>query len=133
MSQENVEIIRAGFEGYTGGDIGAMLKSADPDLVTQRWSPLPDPAIYHGLDGLLQMITDWIENFEEFEASVEEYIDVSDHHVITRVRQQAIGAGSGVPIEAEFWFLWTLRNRRYVRLDLYLSKAEALEAVGQSE
>jgi len=79
-----------------------MLKDVEPDLVVERWPPLPDAAIYHGTDGPLQMIADWIEGFDRFETSVNEYIDVNSDQVITRIHQKAIGAGSGVPVEADF-------------------------------
>ena len=40
---------------------------------------------------------------------------------------------SGVPIEAVYWFVYTLRDRQVVRLDLYPTEAEALEAAGLRE
>ena len=48
------------------------------------------------------------------------------------MRQRAHGTHSGVPIEAEFWFLYTFRNRKAVRLDVYRSRHQALEAAGLS-
>jgi len=65
--------------------------------------------------------------------SAEEYIDVNDRQVLVRIRQRAQGTQSGVPIEADFWFLCTFSNRRAVRLDVYRSKRQALEAAGPSE
>jgi ketosteroid isomerase-like protein len=130
LSEQNVEILRAAWAAYADGDIAEMLKNFDADLVAQRWPPLPDPAIYRGPDGFLQLVTDWIEDFEEFETSAEEYIDANDRQVINRVRQKAVGAASGVPIKAEFWFVWTLKDLRIVRADLYLEREQALEATG---
>jgi ketosteroid isomerase-like protein len=133
MSEENVEIIRAAWESYANGDIAEMLKDIAPNIVLQRWPPLPDPEIYHGPDGLLQLVADWIEDFDEFETTVEEFIDANDTQVITRVHQQATGAGSGVPIEAQFWFVWTLTDGRVVRWDIYKDRDHALEAAGLTE
>jgi ketosteroid isomerase-like protein len=44
-----------------------------------------------------------------------------------------VGAASGAPIEADFWFLWTVRDLKVARLDMYARKAEALEAAGLRE
>ena len=38
-----------------------------------------------------------------------------------------------MPIEADFWFLYTFRNRKAVRMDVYRSKHQALEAAGLPE
>ena len=55
--------------------------------------------------------------------------------VIVRVHQMALGQSSGVPVEADFWFVHTLGKREYgnakvTRLDIFASKAPALEAAG---
>jgi ketosteroid isomerase-like protein len=131
MSQENVEIIRRGFEAYERGDIPAMLSDADPDVITYRADPAPET--YHGPEGFLQAFADWVEDFAEFAATAEEFLDVNDSQILVRVHQRAVGAASGAPIEADFWFLWTVRDLKVARLDMYARKAEALEAVGLRE
>ncbi len=128
MSRENVEIVRRGFEAYQRGDIPAMLESAAPDQITYRAEP--DGATFHGPDGLLQAIAEWVEDFEEFTATPEEYIDANDHQVVVRVHQKAVGSQSGAPIEADFWFVHTLSDGKITRLDMLASKAQAFEAAG---
>jgi hypothetical protein len=44
-----------------------------------------------------------------------------------------VGAASGAPIEADFWFVWTVRDLKVARLDMYAHKSDALQAVGLSE
>jgi ketosteroid isomerase-like protein len=48
MSQENVEVVRRLFAAWEGGDLAGVLADLDPDMVTQRVPPAPDPQIYHG-------------------------------------------------------------------------------------
>jgi ketosteroid isomerase-like protein len=131
MSQQNVEIVRRGFEAYERGDISAMLEHADPGQITYRAEP--DGATFRGPEGFLQAIAEWVEDFEEFTATPEEFIDANDHQVVVRVHQSATGAQSGAPIEADFWFVHTLREAKITRLDMYASKAQAFEAAGLSE
>ena len=128
MSRENVEIVRRGFEAYQRGDIPAMLESAAPDQITYRAEP--DGATFHGPEGLLQAIAEWVEDFEEFTATPEELIDANDHQVVVRVHQEAVGSQSGAPIEADFWFVHTLSDGKVTRLDMFASKAQAFEAAG---
>jgi ketosteroid isomerase-like protein len=127
MSQENVEIVRRGFEAYERGDIAAMRESMHPELVTYRADP--DGATYHGPDGLLEAIAEWVEDFDEFTATAAEFIDSGDQ-VVARVHQKAVGAQSGAPIEGDFWFVYTLRDETVVRLDMFASRAQAFEAAG---
>jgi ketosteroid isomerase-like protein len=131
MSEENVEIVRKGLKGVERDDIEMMLRDVAPDLVTQRHEV--DAATYHGPEGLLEAYMEWTEGFDEFTMTGEEFIDAGGNQVLVRVHQQAVGSKSGVPIEADFWFLYTLRDQRTVRLDMYPQKAQALEAAGLSE
>ena len=131
MSQRNVEIVRRGYEAYARGDIPGMLESAHPDQITYRAEP--DGATYHGPEGLLRAIAEWVEDFEEFTATPEEFIDANENQVVVRLHQSAIGSQSGVPIEADFWFVHTLSEGMITRLDMLASKAQAFEAAGLSE
>jgi ketosteroid isomerase-like protein len=130
MSQENVEIVRRSYEAYERGDLTGMLTAADPDLITHRAAPQPDAGTWHGREGFLQAFASWIEDFDAFALTVEELIDANDTQVITRLHQCAVGSESGVPIEADFWFLHTLSGQRIRRLDIYAREEQALEAAG---
>ncbi len=129
MSQ-NVEIIRRGLEGAERDDIAMMLADAAPDQITQRHEV--DAATYHGPEGVLQAYLEWTEGFDEFNITGEEFIDLGEQKVMVRVHQRAVGSASGVPVEADFWFLYTLRDERVVRLDMYPQKPQALEAAGRA-
>ena len=71
-----------------------------------------------------------MEGFDEFSLTGEEFIDADQEQVIVRIHQRAVGAQSGVPIEADFWHLHTMRDGKATRLDMFPSKAQALEAAG---
>jgi ketosteroid isomerase-like protein len=131
VSEENVEIIRRGYEAYTRGDLAAIQEVTDPGVVVYRKDP--DGATFHGWDGFLQAIAEWVEDFDEFTISAREFIDANDDQVVVRVHQTAVGAQSGAPIEAEFWFVHTQRDGKLVRLDMLANKADALAAAGLSD
>jgi ketosteroid isomerase-like protein len=38
-----------------------------------------------------------------------------------------------VPVEVMFWFVYTLRDAKIIRCEMFQDRAEALEAVGLSE
>jgi ketosteroid isomerase-like protein len=127
MSRENVEAVRRGFEAWNAGDVDAVLGMFDEAVVTRQFAPLPDPATFRGREGVLQALSEWIEDFDEFAMFDEEYIDAGEQ-VVVRVWEVARGMTSGVPVEATFWFVHSFEDGKVVRLDVYASRDEALEA-----
>jgi ketosteroid isomerase-like protein len=130
MSQENVEIVRGGFDAFQAGNLTAMLDLMADDLVTYRADP--DGATYHGKEGFLRATADWTEDFSDWSVIPEEFIDAGDC-VVARVRQMARGEASGVPVEGEFWFVFEMRGRRVAKWSFYVRRGDALEAAGLSE
>jgi ketosteroid isomerase-like protein len=131
MSEENVEIVRRAYEAYARGDLVAMFEDVDPEMITYR--AVPDGATFHGPDGLIQAIADWVQGFDDFTMTPQEYIDANDHQVVVRVRHTAVGAQSGVPIQADFWLAHTLSAGKVTRIDMLASEDGAREAVGLSD
>ena len=64
MSQENVEIVRQGFEAFERGELDAMLDLFTDDVTTYRADP--DGATYDGKAGFLDATADWTEDFSEW-------------------------------------------------------------------
>jgi uncharacterized protein len=126
VSRENLEIVRRGYDAYARGDVEAILADLHPEMVTFREEP--DGATFHGPEGFLQAIAEWVEDFDEFAATAEELIDANDDQVIVRVHQVATGARSGARIEGEFWFVHTLADSKLKRLDMLTTKLKALKA-----
>ena len=133
MSQENVEVVQRGFEAWEAGDLSSLLALLDDDLVMRRLAPMADPGTWHGPEGLLENVAEWVDAFDEFKMEAEEFIDAGDH-VVVRVAQEGRGNESGAPVTATFWFVFGVRGGKTVTtLDMYATRAEALEAAGLSE
>jgi ketosteroid isomerase-like protein len=96
MSQENVEILRRGFEAFAPGDVEALLDLVDPDI---EWSaaiaPILGVTATRGKAALRKFfIQDLQEAFEDFRAeplSFEDHCDVV--LVVTRYGGRAKGSG----------------------------------------
>src|SRR5262249_34997007 len=131
MSQENVQMVRRGYEAYARGDVPAMLADLDPEMITYREEP--DGATFHGADGLMDAISEWVEDFDDFTLVPEQFIDANDTQVVVRVHQTATGSRSGASIEGDFWFVHTLRGTKAVRLDMFTSRTKAFEVAGLRE
>ena len=133
MSQENVDIVRRAFDAFEGGDLSAAYETFSPDLVTYVAPPIPVAGTYQGPEGFLQLTLDWAEGFDELVMTGEEFFDAPGDKVVTRVRHRASGAESGVPVETDIWYVWTIREGKTMRADIFNDRSEALEAARLSE
>ena len=132
MSQENVEVMRRHYEAGLRGDWAAVLRDVDPDV---EFVELPafGTKTYHGHQGLIDALTWWPSQWDEFETELLQVVDVDDEHVISLFRNHGRGKASGVEVVEEVAFLGTFRNGKVTRFEMFRSVAEALEAVGLRE
>ena len=132
MSQENVEVVRKLFEIYNERSFAEHVELIDPEMV---WDfsrvELPD-GMPRGRAEFPRFIEAWDEGFESEQMEPRELIDCGDRIVAT-VHHSGRGKASGIEVEQTFAMVWTLGDGRAVRMDMYPSRAEALQAVGLSE
>jgi ketosteroid isomerase-like protein len=132
MSEENVEVIRRGWDAYARGDLDALLEVFAPEVVTVMDPSGFEARTYEGREGVLQSLSDFLESFDAFEQTPLEFMDAGER-VMTRVRQAAKGTSSGVPVSADVWMVFTLRDRKVVRYEFFSDERAAREAAGLSE
>jgi ketosteroid isomerase-like protein len=134
MSQENVEIVRRGFEAINARDLDRYyVETVDPEVEWQTSAEDPDAATHRGLQAYKRYLESWLDSFDGFHGDVEEYIDVGDDRVFTWVRYTGRGRESGVPADWYLAIICTLRDGKVVRGEEYFDRNDALEAVGLSE
>jgi ketosteroid isomerase-like protein len=133
MSEENVEIVRRGFEAINRGDIEGAVSYADPD--SELHSAIVGSAegnVYRGHDGLRQWFAEVMESFEELRTELTEFRDLGDR-VVAFGHIHARGRESGLELDAVTGWVVTVRNGKVLRAEGYLSYVEALEAAGLRE
>jgi uncharacterized protein len=131
MSDENIEILKAGFAGFETGQFFGLL---DPEIEWEARGDLPDSSIYRGHAGVQQLLGRFSEVMDEVWFQPDEFIPVGDDRVVVALRWGGKGKGSGVVLEEthETW-LFTLRNRKVARVQEFPTRREALEAAGLSQ
>ena len=135
MSQENVETLRQGFEGFARGDVEAVLDRLNRDV---DWSPAIGPILgvetLRGTEALRRFLThDLFEGFDEFRAEPLSFEDLGDDHVLVMVRYVGRGESSGIEMDQKTAALYEFREGKVVTMRDYPTRAEALEAAGLSE
>jgi ketosteroid isomerase-like protein len=133
VSEENVEIVRRGFEAWDQGDLGAHLRLVHEDVVCRRAGAVAlDTHTYHGLEGYLKFASEWFEPYDDLQLRPSQYIDAGDK-VVVECPQEGHLVGSDQLMKGTFWFLLTILDAKVIRFEAYGGRGEALEAAGLSE
>jgi ketosteroid isomerase-like protein len=145
MSQENVEIVRGHYERLDcwleryWADPGPVDQTAGMDEVFElldpevEWDWVFSPETFRGREQLVRALADWLEAVEAWRIVVEELVDGGGDQVVAVLRVLARGKGSGAPVDQRLFTAFTLRDRKIVRIDDYIERAQALEAAGVHE
>lgn len=132
MSEENIDIARRAYAAFNLAGIEGILDSLDPDIEWRTWERfVREPRVYRGHAGVREVLRIFTENFDDFSAEPLEFIDAGER-VVVPVKLSGRAKGTGESASFELVHVWTVNGRRAGRLDVYSSKAEALEAVGMA-
>jgi ketosteroid isomerase-like protein len=133
MSQENVENVRRAFEAFNQDGVEEALPRFAPDIVLYALPGWPGPSEYRGHNGIRALMSEWTENFDDFEIEVGEIREVGDRVLVLGENVGRI-KGSRVPIRLPFGALFgNFRNGQSGETRLFLTWREALEAAGLRE
>ena len=129
MSQENVQLVRGGIE-----DVKTFWAMLDEYVVwdLRGFQRVDLNDVYVGRDAVIEASRHYWGTWDEYRLDAEELIDAGSS-VVAVVHEQGLGKSSGAPIGRRFAQLWTFRQGRIIRWDLFPDKEAALEAAGLSE
>jgi ketosteroid isomerase-like protein len=134
MSQENVERIRAAFEDFLAGrrDFGAGLLHRDVEWDSSDLDVPDISAVYHGTESVRRFWREWLTAWETVQFDYR-LVDAGDT-VVVLIDQWMRGRSTGIEMPlGKYAQNYTFRNGLVVHWKLYMSQAEALEAVGLGE
>ena len=126
-----MEIVRSGYQSFNRThklDVDAF----HPNIEWHTRDDLPDSGTHRGHDGVGQLLSSWVEAFEDLRVDPEELID-ADELVVAVVRLRGRIRGSGQDVEMEETHVWRHLDGKATEVREYQTKAEALKAVGLAE
>jgi ketosteroid isomerase-like protein len=128
MSEENVEMLRAGFAAYNRGDLDALMEIYDPtvEFVTLMLGT------HHGKEAIRPLYEENRKNLSGYRLDPEELVDEADN-VVAVVRLGGAGRVSQIALDDRIAFLFTFREGLIVRQQTFRNKEEALKAAGLRE
>jgi ketosteroid isomerase-like protein len=129
MSQQNLDIVRAGFEHFIAtGDpawdtLDEHVEVHDHDLM--------DVDDYHGVAGYAQWLADWAQVWSDFSIALEDVIDAGASVVVV-FRLKATGRSSGVTVQRQDAMVCAMRDGKTTRIDYFNNLTDALAHAGVS-
>jgi uncharacterized protein len=131
MSQENVEVVRAGFEAWNAGDMGALRDLFVADAIMRGLDGWPEPGPFVGRDAVLRQLEQQRETWDTdaFEP-ITDFIGAADRVVVRFIWR---GIGHGPEARIEMTGVYTVRNGKIFAVEPFWDHAEALKAVGLEE
>jgi ketosteroid isomerase-like protein len=126
MSQENVNLVR---RIYAAWEQQESAKAFIDDAVEYVNPPY---AVERGTRYGRKSFAAVRDTYDQFDVRIEEFVDAGED-VVVLAWFEARGRGSGVEVEGEHGYVWTVRDGKAVRFKWFQHHAEALEAAGVSE
>jgi ketosteroid isomerase-like protein len=134
MSEQNIEIVRRGYEAYNRGDLDDMVADHAPtfEYVASRVVP-GSRGLYRGPEGWEGMGLGWLRNeFESPRVEIRELTEAGDR-VVAGLTVRGRGKQSGVEVSWDLWHVWIVRDRKIVHGQGFTDRDDALKAAGLSE
>ena len=132
MSQENVEIVRRGYEWVTvHQELNRDL--VHPDFEFDATEVAPDIGGQLGFEAALEFLREYWEMFDDFRTEIEAVIHADEERVVTYARDDGRMRGSDSEVRNYYFQVFTFREGKIVRLSIHTDKERALEAVGLRE
>jgi ketosteroid isomerase-like protein len=134
MSKENVDVVCDQFAATNERDFPRAMShyAEDVELVVDPDAFLA-PGTFKGRDAVGRWFADWLTTFEPgYHFDIEETRDLGDV-VFLFATHRGRGRASGVEVHGQTAYLYRVRGSKIARVELYPSRAAALEAAGLSE
>jgi ketosteroid isomerase-like protein len=133
MSQENVEVVRAGFAAFARGDIESVLRLCHEDILVAQPPDMPGAGpLPRGHAGVLEAVATWPEEWDDYRTQIVRTVDVAEY-VVATVHQTGRGKSTGIPVEAEVTMVFAIRQGKVAEWRIFTHEEEALEAAGLRE
>jgi ketosteroid isomerase-like protein len=133
MSEENVELVRQGYEAWNRGDLQWMVDHVTPDFEFRTAQLFPDTdAIYRGREGLRQFWNTFQGPWETLLVEVERIEPIGDARVLVLLRFRGRGR-DGLEVALEYANVSTIENGMVTLMVGFANWQEALEVAGLQE
>jgi ketosteroid isomerase-like protein len=133
MSQELLEKIQIGHEGFSRGDLTEAKRNLSDDVewgTTGAWPGLE--GVYRGKDALDEWMQILHSEWDRFGVSLDEVIRDDGDVMVLAERLKGRGRESGIEVEMQVFSVYWAEGGKIVRRRSFTTRDQALEALRSS-
>lgn len=128
VSEENVEIVRKGFDALKEDGVEGLLPLIHPEFeATTPPSLASEPDTYRGVEGVKRYFASFYDAMEDIYFEGHKFTPVGDR-VVVDFTLHATGRSTGIEVEQSAFQVWKLKDGKAIALDLYTDRDEATAA-----
>jgi ketosteroid isomerase-like protein len=129
LAPSNVDLIRPIYEEWGRGNWRPRFDVYDPNMEWGWSDEFPGLAgVYEDHEDPNPRLLAWLSGWEHWRAEADEFLDFGDQ-VVVLATYHGRGRGSGVEISQEGAHVFELRDGKVVRLEIFATRAKALQSV----
>jgi ketosteroid isomerase-like protein len=129
----NADIVRQGYERFTAtGELTPEMLAPDFVWDMSHFDGWPEAQTYDGIEGAQTFLRDWTEAWDDWQLDIESLHESGDR-VLVVMHQRGRSKATGLRIEMRFAQLFTVRDGRQTRMEMYSDVTEAMRAAGLPE
>ena len=130
MSEDpRVQLVHRAFADFAARRVEGLADFLHPEIESKVHAPLLNTGTWQGPAGFVEMNRGWEDAFDEIAYEIREMELCDDRNVLVSVHQEATGAGSGVPVELDVYFLIEFAGEQAIRFQIHADRASALAAI----
>ena len=132
MSDQDVEVVRRLLAAIETGSVDSALALLHADVrfdATVR----PDGKVWHGPEGARRAMTEWVQEWDEYELQTERVLQASKGRVAVLFHERGRARGSGLPIAQAGVTVFTLRGGLIAEIRPRLDRERTLAELGLSD
>jgi uncharacterized protein len=129
LAPSNVDLIRPIYEEWGRGNWRPRFDVYHPKMEWGWSDEFPGLAgVYEDHEDPNPRLVAWLNGWENWRAEADEFLEFGDH-VVVLATYHGRGRGSGVEISQEGAHVFELRDGKVVRLEIFATRARALQSV----
>src|SRR5437763_14639568 len=133
MSQQDLEQVRSSYELFAEtGKFEADIVTEDFVWDMSHFTGWPEQQQYVGAEGAQSFLGNWVSAWDDWQLQLESLHDAGEK-IVAVLRQRGRSKTTGMPVDMSFAQVWTMRDGKRSRMDMYSDPREALRAVGLAE
>jgi ketosteroid isomerase-like protein len=129
MTEADLEALRGVYGAWSRGDY-EWLDVFASDIEFVYSADFPEPAVYRGREGIARGWREWLREFDDVRVTARELVQARPQTVLAWVTVTGRGRGSGAPTSQPGANVWTFRDGRAARVELFFDVVAAERSAG---